>query len=133
MKQVVVRKSTIHNAGLGLFALRDFRKGEVVVEYKGRVLNQAQADRLYPGGVIMEYGLQIAKGRYIDAKSKTSCFGRYVNAAVGHRMPNLRFVIPQHARTANRAKMIAIRDIKKGEELFVKYGCGKGLGYERKS
>ena len=43
---VEVRRSKIPNAGDGLFAARTFAKGELIGEYRGRVLSLLQAHKL---------------------------------------------------------------------------------------
>ncbi|MEO7404263.1 MAG: SET domain-containing protein-lysine N-methyltransferase [Burkholderiales bacterium] len=45
-KRFVARNSPIH--GRGVFALQRIKKGERIVEYKGRLITEAEADRRYP-------------------------------------------------------------------------------------
>ena len=53
---VEVKTSLITGAGMGLFAKRDFRYGEIVCEYTGKVLTFLQAfkteDKTYMMGMI---------------------------------------------------------------------------------
>src|SRR4051794_9274951 len=44
---VQVKKSTIPRAGFGLFALKDFRKGQKIAPYPGKIINDRQKSRMY--------------------------------------------------------------------------------------
>ena len=44
---LLVKKSSIPNAGDGLFALKEFKQGEFIADYKGEVLTKAQRDNRY--------------------------------------------------------------------------------------
>ena len=50
---VEVRRSRIPNSGDGLFAARDFAAGELLGEYRGRVLSLLQATRLQDRDYLM--------------------------------------------------------------------------------
>ena len=44
---LLVKKSSIPNAGDGLYALKEFKQGEFIADYKGEVLTKAQRDERY--------------------------------------------------------------------------------------
>ena len=55
----------------------------------------------------------------IDAEDPLSCYGRYINDSLSMRKTNCQFT---KYSDSDNAYMIASKDIKKGEEIFVKYG-----------
>ena len=61
-----VTQSNIPNAGLGLFATKQFRKGQKVADYGGQIVSTASY-RENPSG----YGIQINRAVILDAKSQT--------------------------------------------------------------
>jgi len=100
MSDVTVKPSPVH--GLGVFAARDFRKGETVLQYQPRRLTRAEYEALSPAE--RDY-VDIEKGEILLMNTPE----RYVNHSCA---PNL--------RPGTRAD-IAARDIKAGEELQTDY------------
>jgi SET domain-containing protein len=108
-----VRRSALH--GKGGFALRRIRKGELIGEYVGERIDDAEADRRYP--------------ETDDEPHHTFLFslddGTILDAAVGGN--STRFL--NHSCDPNceateeegRIWIRAIRDIRKGEELVYDY------------
>lgn len=109
MADVVVKKSKIH--GKGVFAARDFRKGEVVLRWdisneltKKEIEKLPEKERKY---------VTYLKGKYVLMKYPE----RYVN----------------HSCKANTTPKncceIAVKDIKKGEEITTDYSeeCAPNL------
>lgn len=102
---VEVRKSNIgqFEDGLGVFACRDFKKGEVVVQWNLKILTQEECDKL------PEY----EKNNFTHKREGVWFFypvpERYVNRS---NAPN---VFPDFENQAD----IALRDIKKDEELSI--------------
>ena len=70
MNNYVVKKSS---AGLGLFAARRFKKGELVIEYTGEIISEAEAQRR--GG---KYLFELSGEWTIDGKGRANT-ARYVN------------------------------------------------------
>lgn len=67
---------------LGLFALRDFKKGEKIVEYTGEILTKAEYKQRYPKNVFPVYVLDTTRNGHpmkIDARKTNSTLGRYIN------------------------------------------------------
>jgi hypothetical protein len=119
--QVVVAPSTLgRNAGMGLFAACDIKPLELVCEYTGKVLSFAQAkqvkNRMYMKMVALDY--------HIDASdASVSSVARYINDHWDPSFINTEFVTREDKKVFVRA----IRNIGKGEELFVSYGRGHWL------
>jgi hypothetical protein len=97
--------------GLGLFAAKPFKKGEYIVTYRGRRINNAEADRLEARG--SRYMFEINSRWTIDGAPRWN-IARYVNHSC---RPN--------AEAVGRKRGIAYaarRRIKPEEEITVDYG-----------
>lgn len=118
--QVEVKTSKIPNSGLGLFALREFRKGDVVAPYGGEVVDLKEHHRRYGAtkADLMPYGIRVTNDAFIDG----ACFrgsGAYANSNPGKN--NAKFAVNTRTRTAN---VVATKTIAAGNEVFVSYGSG---------
>ncbi len=100
------------SAGLGLKTLKDIKKGEEVLEYKGRRLKNEEADKR-PN----RYHFEVGKKLTIDGSPRSN-LARYINHSCD---PNCEAV---HYTGEDRIFIEAIRDIKAGEELTYDYGEG---------
>lgn len=102
---VEVRKSTIgqFEDGLGVFATKDFKKGEVVFQWNLQVLTREEYDKL------SEYEKNNFCRKREGVMYHYPIPERYVNRS---DLPN---VLPDFEKQAD----IALRDIKKGEELSI--------------
>lgn len=77
-----VQKSTIPNAGQGLFTVKQFEGKKNIIEYKGEKLTNKQIDQRYPGDTVAPYAVRVNRKYHIDAiKSPTSSIARYANDA----------------------------------------------------
>lgn len=142
---VEIKDSTLPEVkGLGLFATRDFAKGDVVCKMKGDLMTMFQYKKKYPKGDAI-YVCQLRDPErdgydlMIDCADPNSCYGRYINTLSPaqkkkyrlspaqkkkYRLSfNVQFEHPSddHPLT-NWFEITAIRKIEKGEELFVDYG-----------
>ncbi len=106
-KKYAVKKSS---AGLGLFAVADFKKGELVIEYTGERITEAEANRR--GG---KYLFELNNDWTIDGKGRENT-ARYLNHAC---KPNC---YPELSEDETRIFIYAKRAIKAGEELTYHYG-----------
>lgn len=105
-EKLAVKKSI---AGLGLFATAPIKKGSFIIEYKGPLLNQDQADN--KGGL---YLFALGKDWTIDGTSRKNT-ARYINhSCIGTNCEPIQY--------AKHIKIRAKRNIKPGEELFYDYG-----------
>ena len=102
---VAVKRS---RAGLGLFTTRTFRKGEVVIEYVGRVVS---GEEEYTSR--SKYLFEVSKNKTIDGRPHMNIAG-YINHSC---RPNC---IPETRR--GRVFIEALRKILPGEELSYDYG-----------
>jgi len=100
MSDIIVKKSKIHE--LGVFAVRDFKKGEIILKWHPSELTKEQADKLPEEE---KRYIALLKGKYLLMQ------------------PSERFV--NHSCDANTHTEnfcdVAKRDIKKGEEITANY------------
>ena len=111
-----VKASTVIRAGNGLFAARDFARGEHLADYTGdELIIRRDSD----GG---PYCLALTQRRAIDAARTNTGYGRWANDPRGSNGgPNAEFVL-NPARGTGRLR--ATTRIPKGSEIFVSYGRG---------
>lgn len=118
-KQLIVKPSTIPNAGKGLFTKKFIPKGTRIVEYKGRVSSWKEADH--------EEGLNayiyfINRNHVINASNYKSSFARYSNDAKG--MAKVKGIKNncQYILENKKVYIESITDIEAQSEIFVAYG-----------
>lgn len=96
-------------AGLGLFAGEDIKKGETIIEYIGNILNKEEADKR----VTAQYLFEVTRNKTIDGTPRWNT-ARYANHSC---VPNAESDIKK-----GRVFVIAIKNIKEGEEIVYDYG-----------
>lgn len=106
-KDYVVKKSS---AGLGLFAARDYKKGEYIIDYTGEKISDAEGDRR--GG---KYLFSLNKDWMLDGKGRENT-ARYINHSC---RPNC---YPELDEEEERVRIFAKRHIAAGEEFTYNYG-----------
>lgn len=106
-EKYVVKKSS---AGLGLFALTDFKKGDLVIEYTGEKITEAEANRR--GG---KYLFELNEKWTIDGKGREN-IARYLNHSC---KPNCE---PELDKKEEHIYIYAKKKIKVGDELTYNYG-----------
>ena len=104
---VVVKRSS---AGLGLFAAEDIAKDQLIIEYTGDRIDEAEADRR--GG---KYLFTVTDNLFIDGKDRQHT-ARYLNHSC---RPNAE---AEHETTKDRIYIRAKKRIKAGEEITYHYG-----------
>jgi uncharacterized protein len=97
--------------GLGLFATAPIKKGAFIVEYKGRKLTNAQADKLEARG--NRYLYEINSRWTIDGTSRKN-LGRYANHSC---RPNA-----ETHTIGHKVIIRAIKNIRTGAEITYDYG-----------
>lgn len=115
----------IEGKGRGVFAVRDFKKGEFVVEYLGDLLDLAEAkkrEELYSqdpeAGCYMYYFQYHDKTYCVDATRETSRVGRLLNHSKnGNCQTKLHGI-----KGTPHLVLVASRDVRAGEELLYDYG-----------
>lgn len=118
---LTIKKSTIPNAGSGLFAIdpKDqshkviFKTGETIARYKGEIINLQELNERY-GEYTAPYTIQISNNRYEDA-SKIRGIGSIANTKPNHN--NATISIYQ-----GYASIKATKNIYNNEEIFLSYG-----------
>jgi uncharacterized protein len=95
-------------AGLGLFATRDYKKGERIIEYVGRQISTREA---YTSR--SRYLFEVNRRKTIDGMARSN-LARYINHSC---RPNCE---PEIER--GRIFIDAIKNIRAGEELTYDYG-----------
>jgi len=118
-----VKPSTIPDSGKGLFTKTAIKKGEIVIEYTGEIVTWKTCQKRNEeqegfGG----YYFFISEKRCIDAQYDLKALARYANDAAGFsRIPGIRNNC-RYEVIKNKAYIVASRNIKPGEEIFVAYG-----------
>lgn len=118
---VEVRLSTIPNAGDGLFATRDFRRGDIVCSYPGRIMAKGAFDA-NPSA----YGVKLHDASVLDARRTSDGFGRYANAAQRAGQVNGQLISERKVmgRKGSGKKILlqATKPIAAGTEVLLRYG-----------
>lgn len=96
--------------GEGLFAAETISKGQLIVEYTGERISDAESERR--GG---RYLFEVKKNLVIDG-SHPSHTARYINHACS---PNAE---AEHEVTEDRVYIRALRKLRPGEEITINYG-----------
>jgi len=118
-KQLYVKKSTLPNAGKGLFTKKFIPKGTRIIEYKGHVKTwkEVQAEEGDNG-----YIYYVKRSHVIDALKIKNSLARYANDARGlERVKNISNNA-EYAEDGVRVFIESTRDIPAGSEIFVSYG-----------
>jgi len=108
-KDIIVKKSKINKKGV--FAARDFKKGEVVLKWNPKILEKSEVQKLKDSQ--KHYLYENSKDKYFLMQSPE----KFVN----------------HSCEANTQVKnscdVAVRDIKKGEEITSDYGKGGSISF----
>lgn len=116
-----IKKSRLPNSGNGLFAEKDFKKKEIVALYGDKETREAETDEEKSG-----YGWETKKGWIVDGASTQSGMGRWANMCRQQNVKgrlckgnNVKYVI---SRNPFKVRYKALKNIKRGEEIYVSYG-----------
>jgi SET domain-containing protein len=95
-------------AGLGLFAVKPIKKGEFIAYYSGRIITNAEADRLWT-----KYLFELNSRWTVDGSSRRNT-ARYINHACR----------PNAETDIKKLKIIitAVKNIQPGDEITYNYG-----------
>lgn len=116
-----VRRSKIH--GSGVFAAKNIKKGEFIIEYKGLLRSHEEVDAAYDGedetghtflftlneDYVLDANIKGNEARWINHSCDPNCDSEHVDAEDGDK-------------SKDRIEIKAIRDITAGEELSYNYG-----------
>lgn len=115
-----VKKSTIPDAGKGLFATRKFKKNEIIGQYGGEVISGAEVTDRYSAGTA-PYTLKIGANRYVDSACKRTLMST-ANSKKVRSHNNAKFSTVPTAN--NNINVRATKTIQPGSEIYVFYGDG---------
>jgi SET domain-containing protein len=120
-KQLVVKRSTIPNAGKGLFTKKMILKGTLIVEYRGKRTTWKDVDIDEGRNGYIYY---INRNNVIDARLTPQHLARYANDAQGMIKikgitNNCRYITEMDTM---RVYIEAVKDIPAGGEILVQYG-----------
>jgi uncharacterized protein len=113
-RRIQVRESGIH--GKGVYAIRPIKAGDRVLEYKGEIITWKKAEARHPHDKNQPnhtFYFHLDEGHVIDARH-TGNSAKWINHSC---KPNLEAI-----QDGNRIFLLALRDIKVGEELSYDYG-----------
>jgi uncharacterized protein len=118
-KHLVVKKSTLPNAGKGLFTKVFIPKRTKIVEYKGRITTwkEVKEDDGENG-----YIFYIKRYHVIDALPTKKPLARYANDAKGFVRIKGFINNSEYSIKGLKAYIESTRDIQPGSEIFVDYG-----------
>lgn len=120
-RSIVVRRSPIH--GNGLFAARDLPAGYRVIQYRGRLLTHAQADRQYGGSVESGHTfLFTLNDRYVLDGNEGGNSARWMNHSCAPNCQAVMYEYEGRDRRRDRIFIETIRPVAAGEELVYDYG-----------
>lgn len=119
--KIEVRRSKIH--GSGVFAAKNIKKGEFIIEYKGLLRSHEEVDAAYDNedetghtflftlneDYVLDANIKGNDARWINHSCDPNCDSEHVDAENGDK-------------SKDRIEIKAIRDIKAGEELSYNYG-----------
>lgn len=118
-KQLFIKKSTIPNAGKGLFTKKAIPKGTRIVEYLGRRSTWKDVkDEDGRNGYIF----YINRNNVIDAQNNVKAFARYANDARG--LVKVKGIVNNSDYVVDglKAYIESTKDIPAGGEILVDYG-----------
>jgi SET domain-containing protein len=95
-------------AGLGLFAVKPIKKGEFIAYYTGKIISNAEADRLWT-----KYLFELNSRWTVDGSSRRN-IARYINHSC---RPNAETDVKKQ-----KVVITAIKNIQPGDEITYNYG-----------
>ena len=120
-----LKKSTLPNAGKGLFTDHHIKRGEEIVEYKGEIVPWSEVEKRALKGH-EGYAFYISERYTVDAYYTKWAMGRYANDATGFvRVKGLRNnsqYIVKRKNGIRKVFIVASRNILPGTEILVSYG-----------
>jgi len=143
---VEIKESNIKGAGKGLFTRRDIQKGEIIGFYDGIFLSNENYNHFYEKDKILQkldkYLIKYNKGIVLGFPEKRRKFGycqlcNDFNITIHDKKgDNNRYNIDMleisKKNNCSLPVFYAIKDIKKGDELFFDYGREYWKGYDKK-
>lgn len=117
-----IKKSVIPGAGLGLKTSKSIKRGEKIVEYKGRIYSWEKClNRAYDQDK-EGYVFYINKDVCIDTYDFPENLARYVNDAEGYNRIKGLENNSEYSIEGKKVFIVATKDIKPHSEIFAPYG-----------
>ena len=114
-----VKRSSLPDAGKGLFTTKPIKKGTRIVEYKGRVTSWSEVDHDKGAN---GYILYVKRNHVIDARPFKKAKGRFANDARGLKKIKGLVNNSDYIEEGMRVYIEAKKDIPAGAEILVDYG-----------
>jgi len=115
-----VQASKIPDAGMGLFTAVKIFRNEIISAFTGDILPDKEAE-LRAKNREDQYFINLLNGKIMDSKH-TPCFAKYANDAEGLGNSGYKNNATITLDDDNRVCLVAVRNIKAGEEIFTGYG-----------
>lgn len=120
-QKIQVRRSKIH--GSGVFAKRAIKKGEFIIEYKGKLRSHAEVDAAYDGEDETGHTfLFTLNDDYVLDANIDGNDARWINHSCAPNCESSHVEDPGGDPAKDRIVIEAARDIAAGEELSYNYG-----------
>ncbi|WP_153799230.1 SET domain-containing protein [Foetidibacter luteolus] len=118
-KQLVVKKSTLPNAGKGLFTREFIPKGTRIVEYTGTVTTWKEVEHNDGANGYIFY---VSSKYVINAAPHKEALARYANDARGFSRAEGKLNNACYEKDGNKVYIKSTKNIEAGSEIFVSYG-----------
>ena len=109
-------------AGNGIFAVRQFEKGEWMCPYGGKVMGKRELDLLYPGTDLAPYTERINSGPLRNKYTDAACVRGIGSMANGMRRKADSNVMGEYRPSDGKVWLRVITRIEVGEEILNYYG-----------
>lgn len=116
-----IKKSSLANAGKGLFTKKFIPKGTRIVEYKGEILAWKEVQKLADDR--NGYVFYVNSKHCIDAWNYRKCKARYANDARGITRISGQTNNAEYMEENKKCYITANKDIPAYSEIFVEYGA----------
>ncbi len=122
MTRRIIRRQAPHH-GRGVFAVTDIPKGEEVIQYRGKILTHAQANRLYAGDVESGHTFLFTMNeKYLIDGGDGGNVARWFNHSCSPNCQAWLIEDKQGDKLKDRVVIESKRAIRAGEELTYNYG-----------
>ena len=115
-----IQTSQIPNSGKGLFTAIKIYKDEVITLFKGKILSDFEAETIAKSGND-KYFINLLDGTILDSNF-VECFAKYANDAPGFSVSQFKNNAKIALDDEGNVCLIALKNIKLGEEIFCSYG-----------
>lgn len=115
-----IQQSQIPNSGKGLFTAIKIYKDEVITVFKGKILSNLEAETIAQSGND-QYFINLLDGTILDSNF-VACFAKYANDATGFSNSEFKNNAKIALDEEDNVCLIALKNIKSGEEIFCSYG-----------